>query len=67
MPKEGPAGLASEESLGLRRHGIRETLRFSLYPLLYHLNLSDMHIRISSFQKKKILYFFFLKKLDYAP
>lgn len=66
MPKEGPAGLASEESLGLRRHGIRETLRFSLYPLLYHLNLSDMHISISSFQKKNSV-FFFLKKLDYAP
>lgn len=59
--------------LGVVGHGIRETLHFPSYALLGFLNVFDVCITASIFQKKKkksYVVCFFKKtqnKLDYAP
>lgn len=50
--------------LGVVGHGIRETLHFSSYALLGFLNVFDVCITASIFQKKKkkVMWCVFLKK-----
>ena len=51
------AGLRGGE-LGAMGPWNKREASFSLLCLLYHLNLFDVHVTISIFQKKRVLYFF---------